>query len=74
MRFEIKKLLSNKIIVALFALIMTASFVYFANGFKTFTKRTVTIEQAEAITLSQIEYNEKYNEQNEALIRSAVRI
>lgn len=74
MRFEIKKLLTNKIIIILFALIMTAGFAYFANSIGTFSKNDITPGRDEALRLSQIEYNEKHNEQSEALIRSAKRI
>lgn len=74
MRFEIKKLLSNRIIVVLFALIMVASFLYYAGSIGTFTKSSITPEESEVIRFEQTEYNKKYNEQNEALIRSARRI
>lgn len=74
MRFEIKKLLTNKMIVVLFALIMSAGFIYFGNSINAFSKKDAVPGQAEAIRLSRIEYNEKYNERSEALIRSAERI
>lgn len=71
MRFEIKKLLTNKMIIVLFALIMAAGFVYFANSINTFSKSDITHVPDETV---QLEYNKKYDEQNEALIRSAKRI
>ncbi len=74
MGFEIKKLLSNKIIIVLFALIITSSYIYFVNAIGTFSKSDIAPEKYEAMQLAQIEYNEKYNEQSEALIRSAKRI
>ncbi len=66
MRFEIKKLLTNKIIIALFALIITAIFVYFAITIGTFSKGYNPVLQTDL--------GEKYNEQCEAQIRTAERI
>ncbi len=74
MRFEIKKILSNKIIIALFALIMAASFVYFANSIGAFSKSKNIPDRDEILLQSQIEYSDKYNGQCESLIRSANRI
>ena len=74
MRFEIKKLLSNKISAVLFALIMAGSFIYFASTHQMFTRRAVTPEYSAMAEQFQLEYNKQYNEHCEAVIRSAERI
>lgn len=74
MRFERKKLFSNKIIIALIALILAAEFVFLAYTVGTFSKTVMSPEQNEAMKLAQMEYNEQYRRKNESLIRSAERI
>ena len=61
MRFEIKKLLSNKITAVLFALIMAGSFIYFASRHQMFTRHAVTPEYSATEEQARIEYGEQYN-------------
>lgn len=71
MKFEFKKILSNKIIVVFFAVIFTAALVYFFHTMGTFEDwgkyDPLQIQH-------EIDHIEKYNQQSEAVIRSAERI
>ena len=71
MRFEFKKILSNRIIVIFFAVIFAAALAYFFRAFGTFEdwgKYDPNELQYE------LEYIEKYEKQSESAIRTAERI
>ncbi len=71
MTFELKKILSNKIIAAFFALIAVASFAYFAFSLGTFADwGTYNPDDDQAM----LEYIENYSKQCQAAINTATRI
>lgn len=71
MKFEFKKILSNKIIVVFFAVIFTAALVYFLRAMGTF-EDWGRYDPAEL--QSELDYIEKYEQRSESAIRTAERI
>lgn len=71
MKFEFKKILSNRIIVVFFAVIFTAALVYFFRTMGTFEDWG---KYDPGKIQLQTEYIEKYEQQSESVIRAAERI
>lgn len=71
MKFEFKKILSNKIIVVFFAVIFAAALAYFFRALGTF-EAWGKYDPAELQT--ELDYIEKYEQRSEQVIRAAERI